>query len=72
MTKAWRVRIPDEIRQQLEQLAERTKRPASFHIGNMLGLYLDEYEEACLALDRSSGKNATYDTSRDVRKLLEL
>lgn len=72
MTKAWRVRIPDEIRQQLEQLAERAKRPASFHIENMLGLYLDEYEEAYIALDRSSGKNATYYTSRDVRKLLEL
>jgi hypothetical protein len=38
----------------------------------MLGLYLDEYEEAYIALDRSSGKNATYYTSRDVRKLLEL
>ena len=72
MTKALRVRIPYEIRQRLEQLSEQTKRPVSFHIENMLGLYLDEYEEACLALDRSSGKNATYSTSRDVRKLLEL
>ena len=72
MATTLRVQIPDKIRQRLGHLAEKTKRPVSFHIENVLGLYLDEYEEACLALNRSSEKNARYYTSEDVRRLLEL
>ena len=72
MAKTFIVRFSSNFEERLERLAEETKKPVSFHIENMLGLYLDEYEEACLALDRSSGKNATHYTSRDVRKLLEL
>jgi len=33
---------------------------------------LDEYEEAYLALERISEKNAKYYTSKEVKKLLEL
>lgn len=72
MANTFIIRFSSKFQERLERLAGKTKKPVSLHIGNMLGLYLDEYEEACLALDRSSGKNATYYTSRDVRKLLEL
>jgi predicted DNA-binding protein len=38
----------------------------------MLEKYLDEYEEAYLALERISEKNTRYYTSKEVKKLLEL
>ena len=47
-----------EIERRLEDLAEKTKRPKSFYIKDMLEKYLDEYEEAYLALERISEKNA--------------
>jgi len=72
MAKTLNVRISDEIERRLEDLAEKTKRPKSFYIKDMLEKYLDEYEEAYLALDRISEKNARYYTSKEARKLLEL
>jgi RHH-type rel operon transcriptional repressor/antitoxin RelB len=72
MAKTLNVRISDEIERRLEDLAEKTKRPKSFYIKDMLEKYLDEYEEAYLALDRISEKNARYYTSKEVKKLLEL
>ena len=72
MVKTLNVRIPDEIGQRLEKLAEKTKKTERFHIKKMLEIYLDEYEEACLAIERISDKNAKYYMSRKVKKLLEL
>jgi len=72
MAKTLNVRISDEIERRLDDLAEKTKRPKSFYIKDMLEKYLDEYEEAYLALDRISEKNARYYTSKEVKKLLEL
>ncbi len=71
MAKTLNVRISDEIEQRLDILAEKTKRPKSFYIKDMLEKYLDEYEEAYLALELSE-KNAKYYTSKEVKKLLEL
>ena len=51
---------------------KRRNRPKSFYIKDMLEKYLDEYEEAYLALERISEKNARYYTSKEVKKLLEL
>lgn len=72
MAKTLNVRISDEIERRLEDLAEKTKRPKSFYIKDMLEKYLDEYEEAYLALERISEKNARHYTSKEVKKLLEL
>ena len=71
MAKTLNVRISDEIERRLEDLAEKTRRPKSFYIKDMLEKYLDEYEEAYLALERISEKNARYYTSKEVKKLLE-
>jgi RHH-type rel operon transcriptional repressor/antitoxin RelB len=72
MAKTLNVRISDEVERRLEDLAEKTKRPKSFYIKDMLEKYLDEYEEAYLALERISEKNTRYYTSKEVKKLLEL
>jgi RHH-type transcriptional regulator, rel operon repressor / antitoxin RelB len=72
MAKTLNVRISDEVERRLEDLAEKTKRPKSFYIKDMLEKYLDEYEEAYLALERISEKNARYYTTKEAKKLLEL
>jgi RHH-type transcriptional regulator, rel operon repressor / antitoxin RelB len=72
MAKTLNVRISDEIERRLDDLAEKTKRPKSFYIKDMLEKYLDEYEKAYLALERISENNAKYYTSKEVKKLLEL
>ena len=72
MAKTLNVRISDEVEKRLEDLAEKTKRPKSFYIKDMLEKYLDEYEEAYLALESISEKNSRYYTSKEVKKLLEL
>ena len=42
MAKTLNVRISDKVERRLEDLAEKTKRPKSFYIKDMLEKYLDE------------------------------
>lgn len=72
MAKIITVRIPDEIEKRLEKLSSKTKRPKSFYIKDMLEKYLEEYEDAFLALERLNERNAKYYTTEEVEKLLEL
>jgi len=72
MARVLTVRVSEEMEKRLDALASKTKRPKSFYVKDMLEKYLDEYEEAYLALDRISEKNARYYTSKEVKKLLEL
>jgi RHH-type rel operon transcriptional repressor/antitoxin RelB len=72
MAKIITVRISDEIEKRLEKLSSKTKRPRSFYIKDMLEKYLEEYEDAFLALDRLNEKNAKYYTTEEVEKLLEI
>jgi len=72
MAKIITVRISDEIEKRLEKLSSMTKRPRSFYIKDMLEKYLEEYEDAFLALDRLNEKNAKYYTTEEVEKLLEI
>ena len=66
------MRISDEIEKRLEKLSSKTKRPKSFYIKDMLEKYLEEYEDAFLALERLNERNAKYYTTEEVEKLLEL
>ena len=72
MAKIITVRISDEIEKRLEKLSSKTKRPKSFYIKDMLDKYLEEYEDAFLALERLNERNAKYYTTEEVEKLLEL
>lgn len=72
MAKIITVRLSDEVEKRLERLSSKTKRPKSFYIKDMLEKYLEEYEDAFLALERLNDKNARYYTTEEVEKLLEL
>jgi RHH-type rel operon transcriptional repressor/antitoxin RelB len=70
MAKIITVRLSDDIDKRLEKLSSKTKRPKSFYIKDMLEKYLEEYEDAFLALERLNEKNAKYFTTEEVEKRL--
>ena len=72
MAKVINVRVSDNILERLENLSAKTKRPKSFYIKDMLEKYLEDYEDAYLALERLSDKNAKYYSADEVEKILEL
>ena len=72
MAQTINVRISDEIAERLVRLSEKTKRTKSFYLKDMLEKYIDEYEDAYLALDRLNDKNAKYYTTEEVEAELGL
>jgi len=72
MAKVINVRISEEIAKRLELLSAKTKRTKSFYIKEMLERYLEEYEDAYLALERLNERNAKYRTTEEAEKILGL
>ena len=72
MAKVINVRVSDNIVKRLEHLSAKTKRPKSFYIKDMLEKYLEDYEDAYLALERISDKNAKYYSTDEAKKILEI
>jgi RHH-type rel operon transcriptional repressor/antitoxin RelB len=72
MAKVLNVRVSENIAKKLESLSAKTKRPKSFYIKEMLEMYLDEFEDAYLALERLNEKNAKYYTTEEAEKRLGL
>lgn len=75
MAKQIAVRIPDEIYQRLQSLAERTGRTATFYVREALLEYLDDLEDIYLAervLEKlRQGEEQTY-TLEEVERHLGL
>ena len=72
MSKILNVRLTDDISSRLDFLAEKTKRPKSFYIREILTRYLPDYEDAYLALDRLNDRNAKYYSTEEAEKILDL
>ncbi len=70
MAKIISLRLSDEIDKGLEKLSKKSKRPKGFYIKDMLEMYLEEYEDAFLALERLNEKNARYYMTEEVGKRL--
>jgi RHH-type rel operon transcriptional repressor/antitoxin RelB len=66
------LKLPTDLEDRLNQLAQKTKRPKSFYVREALAEYLEEYEDAFLALDRLSKKNARYLSAKELEKRLGL
>ncbi len=64
------LKLPADLEDRLNQLAEKTKRPKSFYMREALIEYLEEYEDAFLALDRLNMKNAQYLSTKELGKRL--
>ena len=72
MSKTLNIRLWGDISSRLDFLADKTKRPKSFHIREILIRHLPEYEGAYLALDRLNDRNSKYYSTEDVEKILDL
>jgi RHH-type rel operon transcriptional repressor/antitoxin RelB len=66
------LRLPDDVHDRLNKLAEKTKRTKSSFIKEMIETSLEEYEEAYLALERLNEKNARYLTTEELEEELGL
>jgi RHH-type rel operon transcriptional repressor/antitoxin RelB len=66
------LRLPDDVHDRLNRLAEKTKRTKSSFIKEMIETSLEEYEEAYLALERLNEKNARYLTTEELEEELGL
>jgi RHH-type rel operon transcriptional repressor/antitoxin RelB len=66
------LRLPDDVYDRLNRLAEKTKRTKSSFIKEMIETSLEEYEEAYLALERLNEKNARYLTTKELEEELGL
>jgi RHH-type rel operon transcriptional repressor/antitoxin RelB len=72
MSKILNVRLTDDLSARLDFLADKTKRPKSFYIREILIRHLPEYEDAYLALDRLNDRTAKYYPAEDAEKILDL
>ena len=64
------LRIPDNIHEQLEEIAEDTDRSKSYLIKKAIEHYLEEFADYQLALDRLNDKNDDIISSKELRKRL--
>lgn len=66
------LKLPADLEGRLNQLSEKTKRPKSFYMREALIEYLEEYEDAFLAMDRLNKKNAKFLSTKELEKSLGL
>ncbi|MGB3399005.1 MAG: DUF6290 family protein [Candidatus Deferrimicrobiaceae bacterium] len=72
MSRAISIRIPDELAEQLEEVAKETDRPRSYIIQKALESYLEDIADLQIALDRLRDKSDPLVTSAEMRKSLGL
>ncbi len=66
------LKLPVDLESRLNRLSEKTRRPKSYYMREALSEYLEEYEDAYLALDRLNDKNAKYLNTKELEKRLGL
>jgi predicted DNA-binding protein len=70
MTRAITVRIPDELDRALEQLAKDLDRNKSYIIRKAAELYLHEYADYMIALERQRDKDDLILSADEMRRRL--
>jgi RHH-type transcriptional regulator, rel operon repressor / antitoxin RelB len=66
------LRLDDQTDRRLQRLAKESERPKSYFIKKALELYLQEYEDYQIALERRADKDDEILTLAQVRKALGL
>jgi RHH-type transcriptional regulator, rel operon repressor / antitoxin RelB len=72
MTTPISVRLPNELAEQLDNLAKETERPRSFIIQKALESYIEDFADLQVALDRLHDKTDPVVSSKELRKSLGL
>jgi RHH-type transcriptional regulator, rel operon repressor / antitoxin RelB len=72
MSVVFSIRVPEELAQELEQIAAQTERPRSFHVHKALETYVREFADLQIALDRLHDQSDPVVSPRDLRDSLGL
>ena len=72
MSTAISVRLPDVIANKLGRVAKETERSRSFVIQKAVEIYLDDFADLQIALDRFRDNSDPVISSNDMRKSLGL
>ena len=72
MTTPISIRLPTEIAEQLDNIAQETERPRSYIIQKALECYIEDYADLQIAIDRLRDKTDPALSGRDLRKSLGL
>ncbi len=72
MSSTISIRLPDEIAQLLDNVAQETERSRSFHVQKAVLRYLEEFADAQVALDRLRDKDDPTITAEEMRSTLGL
>ena len=72
MSTAISVRLPKEIADQLDNIANETERPRSYIIQKALESYIEDYADLQIALDRLHDKTDSIISGKELRKSLGL
>ncbi len=66
------VRLDGKTYDQLNNLAKKTKRTKSSYIREMIELYLEDFDDGYIALERLNKKNARYLSTKEAEDELGL
>jgi len=72
MSTAISVRLPKELADQLDSIANETERPRSYIIQKALESYIEDYADLQIALDRLHNKTDPIISGRELKKSLGL
>jgi RHH-type rel operon transcriptional repressor/antitoxin RelB len=72
MSTAISVRLPKNLADQLDNIAEETERPRSYIIQKALESYMEDYADLQVALDRLHDKADPVISGKQLRKSLGL
>lgn len=64
------LRLPEDLHDQLKEIAEDIERSKSFLIKKAIERYLEEYADYRIALERSNDKDDEVISSKELRKRL--
>jgi len=70
MSKSVSIRLPDELVEQLENVARDTERSRSFIVQRAIESYLEDYADLQVALDRLRDKSDRTVSGDELRKSL--
>jgi RHH-type rel operon transcriptional repressor/antitoxin RelB len=66
------IRLPDELTKRLDEIAKETERPRSFHIQKALEVYVEDFADLRIAIDRLRNPKDDVVSSKELRKNIDL
>ncbi len=72
MKKTVSIRLPEELADGITDIAETTERSKSFHIQKAVEMYLEDYADLQIALDRLRDKDDDLVSGEEIRREIGL